>query len=106
MDGGTRLVLNGQPLVIAGGVFLRQAALTLNENTGFVDFPTITGSDSNQFTIEDNAPQGIPLTSPLPSTPSQQPMYATQSTVDPPTAYVQDNVIPLNPAALTEDALW
>jgi hypothetical protein len=54
---GARLLLDGQPLAVAGGVQMRSYA-TADAESAFVDFPTLVGNQFNEFTIENNVPLG------------------------------------------------
>jgi len=123
-SGGVRLVLNGQPMAIGGGVHMRifstvsTTTTGLSDNQGegggaqqmlktYADFPTLVGNQWNEFTMEPHAPQGVPVVQTA-SVPSQQ--HATpnvrQTTIDMPPNYVQDSSIPYNPGTLSPEALW
>ena len=61
---GVRVVLGGQPLVVAAGVTMR---LFQNaDNTYSVDFPQLVGDQFNEFTMEVGRADGIPCSPPSP----------------------------------------
>jgi hypothetical protein len=112
---GVRLILEGQPMVIAGGVQMR--AFTPNDPTlpygqvpqSYADFPSLVGNQVNEFSIEPDSPAGIPITLHPPSVPSHQAPLAVLPTIDLPPTYAQVGTatgIPYNPAALSTAAMW
>ena len=103
-DGGdARLLLDGQPLAIGGGVQLR--AYQPPNATARFDFPTLVGNQRNEFTVEPANPDGVNATTPPPATPSEQTATARQPTIDMPPLYVP-SALPYNPGALARGALW
>ena len=104
-SGGVKLVLDGQPLVIAAGIQMRMYSSQADNNAQFVDFPTLVGNQYNEFTVEANSPVGIPVVIARGSTPSQDKNYELPRFIYPPPQYVQ-NRIPYNPATLSVEALW
>ena len=77
---GARLVLDGQPLVLSGGTFIRQ---TLDGER--LDFPTLVNDRSGEFSFDNLAPAGVAAFGDMPP-------------------YVQANgVVPMNPAVLLPD---
>jgi hypothetical protein len=68
---GTRLLLDGQPLVIGGSTFMRQYT-PIGTQRAYFDFPTLVGNTFNEFTIESYNAVGVPATLVLPNTPSKQ----------------------------------
>ena len=67
-DSGIRIVLSGQPLVIAGGVQMRLAASIASTTSHYfsVDFPHLVGDQYNAFTMEVSMTAGIPCSPPPP----------------------------------------
>jgi hypothetical protein len=87
VDLSARMVMDGQPLAIGGGIQLR--AQTTPDGRLLFDFPSLVGNQANEFTIEPLSAWGVPLnrTPPL---------------------YVQARSgIPYNPSTLGRgDVLW
>jgi hypothetical protein len=91
-DNGVRLVLDGQPLAIGGGIQLR--AQTLSDGRVVYDFPSLVGNQANEFTIEPLSPWGVPLN----QTP---PLYVPKKKSS------AHHGIPYNPGTLGRgDTLW
>ena len=103
-SGGVRLILDGQPLVLAAGIQMRMY-YSVADSAHFVDFPTLVGNQYNEFTVEANSPIGIPTVSIEGHTPRQGPEYERPGFVYPPPMYIQLN-IPYNPATVSLEALW
>jgi hypothetical protein len=97
---GVRLVLDGQPLAVAGGVQMREYE---SASKYYVDFPTVVGNQYNEFTVESHASMGIEV-NPPPAVPADQLPFASQPTIDEPPQYVAENFY--NPAALSPEAFW
>lgn len=106
IESGARLVLNYQPLVVAGGVQLRR--YTAGNGEDVVDFPTLVGNQRNEFTIESFSYVGIPVANPA-SVPSEEDVRANAEPgkifLPQALSYVQVH-IPTSPATLSTDALW
>jgi len=112
---GVRLVLNGQPVVIGGGVHMRIFTTQKQETSRtYADFPTLVGNQWNEFTMEPHAPQGVPVIQTA-FVPSQQQTSVCQPVIDMPPSYIQrisafggknGNYIPYNPGTLSPEALW
>ena len=100
---GSRLILEGQPLVIGGGVLMVQSRLA-STGEARMDFPAIVGQTDGEFTVETLTPQGIPVGS-LPPTPAMLARAVSQAYMDsPPPSYVQSNgVVPVNPGVVLRD---
>lgn len=105
---GARLILNGQPIAVAGNVFMRMYAANEKDKglTEYIDFPTIVGDQYNEFAMEYYAAFGIPVTK-LSTTPSREREFYNMNpgSIYAPAEYIQ-NKIPYNPAALSEEAIW
>jgi hypothetical protein len=73
-SGGSRLLLNGQPLVIGGGTFMRHVTPLGGSSAQqpFYDFPSLVGNTYNEFTIEPYGGVGTPGTRVNPAVPSKQ----------------------------------
>lgn len=103
---GNRLLINGQPIVVAGGVIMRKYIdAEGNEN---VDFPTLVGNQFNEFTVEFHASSGLPVSTPGP-TGSSEWEYANREAGKiylPQAVSFVPRKIPFNPAALSTEALW
>ena len=99
---GSHLLLNGQPLAVGGDVFMRMFVGADGQN--YVDFPTLTGNQVNEFTVEANSPVGIPVTPPA-DVPKHNQAAEKPGEVFEPNGYVQ-SAIPYNPSVLTSTSLW
>jgi len=99
---GSHLLLMGQPLVVAGDVFMRMFAASNGQT--YADFPTVVGNQLGEFTVEANSPVGVPIT-----VPTRVPKYNIEmekkGEIFEPIGYVQSTV-PYNPATLTTTAMW
>ena len=104
--GGARLLLDGQPLVVGGGVQLRAFAASNASRHYLFDLPTLVGNQLSEFTVEPAYPRGVPASPTTPPTPSDQAPTARLPTIDMPPQYVQATAIPYNPGTLARDALW
>ena len=111
---GVRLIQDGQPLVIGGGVFMRQftpidSRLPVGQVApSYFDFPSLVGDDYNDYTVEVGSPDGVPAAA-SPVTPSARPAYVLPgaAAIDPPPENILQPSIPFNPGTLTPDgALW
>jgi hypothetical protein len=97
------LVLDGQPLVAAGGVVMRLSK-NIADNQYYVDFPMLVGNQYNELTMEVASPAGVPLT-PIAAVPKDtiNSEEAGKITLPPNSIEMVDLY---NPAALSTDAMW
>ena len=102
-DAGARLILDGQPLAVAGGVYMREYKPNL------IDFPALVGNQYNEFTVESS------LSSSFATVASEQQQeeetnnnYKIKTVIDtsPMMMYVPRSNISYNPATLSPDAFW
>ena len=100
-DSGLRIVLSGQPLVVAGGVNMRLAASVGSTVSQYfsVDFPHLVGDETNAFTMEVSITAGVP-SSPPPPVPSLNLEYERLGMIDVPPVDV-DRKQWYNPATVT-----
>lgn len=98
-----QLVMQGQPIVAAGGVFMRLYH-DLADQRYYVDFPALTGDQFNEMSIEVGTPAGMPVT-PAAAVPSMLEEVIRQGFI---TLPPNDMPIPTlyNPATLTSSVLW
>lgn len=96
-----RHVLDGQPLVAAGGIFMRVYAIGQQR---FVDFPMLVGDRNNEFTVETGSPAGIPV-APVPLVPRLSIASEKKGFISLPPNYIE-MVDVFNPATLSMNTLW
>jgi len=97
------LVLDGQPLVVAGGAIMRMSKDTSN-GQHLVDFPMLVGNQYNEFTMEVASPAGIPVM-PLAQVPSMSQIEELPGFISVPPNNIEITDL-YNPATLSTDAMW
>ena len=99
-----RHVLDGQPLVVAGGVIMRASQAVDDATLRYVDFPMLVGNQRNEFTIEVGSPAGIPV-APVPAVPRLSIANERKGFISLPPNYIEMVDI-YNPSTLSFDTLW
>jgi hypothetical protein len=104
---GNRLVLDGQPIVVAGSVIMRK--YVDEQQNEIVDFPTLIGNEFNEFTVEYHASFGLPVSKGKAPVPSKEIDFVNK---EPGTIYLPQALsfvpqkIAFTPATLSTEALW
>ena len=103
-NAGVSLILNGQPLVVGGGVQMRSYQVS---SQTYFDFPSLVGNSYNEFTIESNLPLGAPISSDSSIQPKNSEFVVLPSIDDPPQfIQIAEGGPPYNPGTLSESAFW
>lgn len=97
-------ILDGQPLVAAGGVIMRVSMDTSSSEQRYVDFPMITGDQQNEFSLEIASPVGIPV-APVAEVIALGVASERKGFISLPPNYIEMVDIS-NPATLSTNALW